>query len=308
METINYKEIIKKYPWIISPGQECILSPDADGFLSGLLMSSFLGWKIVGFYDGKVLLKDRSLDINNVVFLDMEILRPGVKSIGHHMNVHNFRTDQSIIEKMFNETINPNYIRGFDRCHNFRQKYPLGTIHLLLFILDSKNINVKINPEGLGAIFFADGTWKVLFNYTQNVFDWLKYLDAKHDKGWIRELQSISVIKLIEELESLFNQMAQIHPNNKRWYGHIDLYQYYENHNLMIKFLELLSSNLGWNFDYDLWKLNNLEKFEMQKKIATARGEMGFRDVLAEGPISLAMTNSNDIQYTVDNIGLFKSV
>ena len=86
-ERINYKEVREKYPWITKPKQKCILSPDSDGLLCGLFMSHYLDWEVVGFYDGKVcVLKDGvSAFDDDVCFLDIEIYREGVKSMGHHM-------------------------------------------------------------------------------------------------------------------------------------------------------------------------------------------------------------------------------
>ncbi len=55
-QTIDYNALIEKYPWIVKKDMNCILSPDSDGLLCGLLMSHYFGWNIVGFYDGKVML------------------------------------------------------------------------------------------------------------------------------------------------------------------------------------------------------------------------------------------------------------
>ncbi len=60
-DQIDYPEVIKRYPWIVSRGQNCILSPDSDGLLCGLFMSHFLDWKIKGFYDTKILVKEMGI-------------------------------------------------------------------------------------------------------------------------------------------------------------------------------------------------------------------------------------------------------
>ena len=88
---IIYDNIIKKYPWIVKENQKCILSPDSDGLLCGLFMSNILGWEIVGFYDGKVLTLKKGESVKDCVFLDMEIFRNYVKSLGHHMVRYNNR-------------------------------------------------------------------------------------------------------------------------------------------------------------------------------------------------------------------------
>jgi len=40
--SIDYDELIKKHSWIVEKNVNCILSPDSDGLLCGLLMSYFL--------------------------------------------------------------------------------------------------------------------------------------------------------------------------------------------------------------------------------------------------------------------------
>lgn len=82
---LDYEKLLSVYPWIVEEGRDCIVSPDSDGLLCGLFMSHYLGWKIRGFYDGKVLLLAKGVMPKDCVFLDMEIYREGVKSIGQHM-------------------------------------------------------------------------------------------------------------------------------------------------------------------------------------------------------------------------------
>lgn len=84
-EKIDYKAVFKRYPWIIERDHDCVLSPDTDGFLCGLLMSKYLNWRVRGFYDGKILALKKGFKPKNCVFLDMEIFRPTVRSIGQHM-------------------------------------------------------------------------------------------------------------------------------------------------------------------------------------------------------------------------------
>ena len=76
-ELIDYEAIVKNYPWIIHEKMNCILSPDSDGLLCGLLMGHVFDWSVKGFYDGKILVVEKGVDIQRCVFLDMEILRRG---------------------------------------------------------------------------------------------------------------------------------------------------------------------------------------------------------------------------------------
>jgi len=64
-DSINYGETIKMHPWIVFEDCDCIISPDCDGFLCGLLVSNLLNWNIVGFYDGKALVFENKIDFND---------------------------------------------------------------------------------------------------------------------------------------------------------------------------------------------------------------------------------------------------
>lgn len=302
MEKINYKEIISQYPWIIKKDQCAVISSDTDGFLCGLFMSNYLNWKIVGFYDGKILKIKRNISVKDCVFLDMEILRNDVHSVGHHMNLHNINNPPSSYHQIMKNCINPNYIRQFDRAHNFPQKYPLGSIHLLFFIIDNTYNNLaKIKKEGLGTIFFADGIWKILFKYTNNFLDWFQFLDVGERTDWWKKLQEISVIDLIKEIDTLINELKNIHPENKKWYGHIDISNLGNQKQLLLSFLNFLSELTGWDFESKNWIIDKLETYKFTKKIYTGtRSNEKFLNIWNKKPLSLAMTEGSTIQYTLE--------
>jgi len=302
MEKINYKEIISQYPWIAEKDQLAIISPDTDGFLCGLFMSNYLNWKVVGFYDGKILKIKKDISVKECVFLDMEILRKDIRSLGHHMNLHNINTPPANYHQIMRNCINPNYIRQFDRAHNFSQKYPLGSIHLLFFIIDNTYMKLaEIKKDGLGTIFFADGIWKILFKYTNNFLDWFQFLDAGERIDWWKKLQGISVIDLIKEINSLINELKNIHPENKRWYGHIDISNLENQTPLIISFLNFLSKLTGWTFEQKNWIIDNLETYNFTKKIYTgAKSNETFLSIWNKNPLSLAMTEGSTIQYTLE--------
>jgi hypothetical protein len=302
IEKINYKEIILQHPWIIEKNQYAVISPDTGGFLCGLFMSNYFNWKIVGFYDGKILKIKKGISVKDCIFLDIEILRKDIRSIAHHMNLHNINIPPPNYHQIMKNCINPNYIRGFDRVHNFSQKYPLGSIHLLLFIIDNIYPNlVRIKKEGFGTIFFADGIWKILFKYTNNFLNWFQFLETGKYTEWWRILQEISVIELIKEVDTLINKLKDIHPANKRWYGHIDISNFEGQKQLLISFLNLLSKLTGWNFKLKNLIIDKCETYKFTKKIDTKAGSNeAFLNIWNKHPLSLAMTEGSTIQYTLE--------
>lgn len=77
---IDYEAVLKQYPWIAERNQSAVLSPDSDGSLCGLLITNLLGWKVKGFYDGKIMCLEDGVRAEDCVFLDMEIFRPNVQA------------------------------------------------------------------------------------------------------------------------------------------------------------------------------------------------------------------------------------
>ena len=302
MTKINYEEIIEKFPWIVLKNQNCILSPDSDGLLCGLLLSHYLKWNIVGFYDGKILLLNKNFKVDNCIFIDMEIFRKDIKSVGHHMNIHNLSVDNQKVEIMLSNCINPNLLRRFDRAHNFNQKYPLGSIHLLMYILENRFPGmININDDGLAAIFFADGVWKILFKYTNNILDWFDYLHAGTESIWWQKLQKISVLELINGIDNLLKRFIDIHPENKNWYGHIDISHFDNQKKLLEKNLNLFDQIIGWRYDKQRWLIDNFSEYHFNKKIFEgSRSQDVFMEIIRKKPISLAMTNGNTMQYTLE--------
>jgi len=172
--TINYENIISTHSWILEKDKHCILSPDSDGFLCGLFMSNLLNWNISGFYDGKILVLSNGLDIAECIFLDMDINRRNIRSIGHHIVDYNKRLTHFNVQ--YSSCIQPNRMRNFDARADFQRKYPFGTIHLLLGILQVAGLIRQLPSNALWPLLFTDGVWNNLFGYTENCLEWINYL------------------------------------------------------------------------------------------------------------------------------------
>jgi len=185
-DQIDYKKTVKDYPWIIKKEQNCILSPDSDGLLCGLFMSTYLDWRIKGFYDGKIMLLDKDILAKDCVFLDMEVFRKDIKSIGHHMVQFNKKKKPSNWDN-YKKCIQPNNLRDYDGYNDFRLKYPFATIHLLIGIVGSK-IKLTIPKSAICPLLYVDGVFKNLFGYPENCIDWLRYLNAESSKNKLYDI------------------------------------------------------------------------------------------------------------------------
>jgi len=316
-DQIDYEKIVKDYPWIIKKGQNCILSPDSDGLLCGLFMSTYLDWRIKGFYDGKVMLLDKNVSAKDCIFLDMEIFREEIRSVGHHMVQFNKNKKPSNWGN-FNNCIQPNNFRNYDGYKDFRLKYPLATIHLLIGIVSSK-IKLTIPESAICPLLYVNGVFKNLFGYPENCIDWLRYLGAETNQNKLYDIffnEHYSIYNLMVALKDFFIQISEISENrdgndkikisntkgeliNLKISGKIcELNK--EERKKSEKFLEILSRLTKWNYKKENWQWDNLKIYRFSKS-AIKPNNRNFEAMLAKKPISWAMTSGLAIEYTTDD-------
>lgn len=321
-EQISYEELITDFPWILQKDQFCILSPDSDGLLCGLFMSSHLNWKIKGFYDGKIMLIEKGFTAKDCIFLDMEIFRKDIRSVGHHMVQFNKKRKPTSWDN-FKDCIQPNNLRDYDGYKDFRLKYPLATIHFLLGIMGSK-MPIKIPESAICPLFFTDGTFNVLFKYPENVLNWLNFLRAEEKDSPLQsvfENEKYSVFSLMKAMDDFFRQRDDISIENERGdrlrisdtdgnpvniiknNGSYDLGN--DSVERISKFLKLLSRLTEWEYGQASWSWENFEmhKFTKRdfKKDTMSVCNRNFDEFIEnKNPLSWAMTSGNNIEYTLE--------
>lgn len=316
-ESINYTELINHSPWVIEQNQHCIISPDSDGLLCALFMSQHLGWKVKGFYDGKVMLLDKNTHANECVFLDMEIFRKSIKSIGHHLVLYN-KNDKPNNWANYSNCIQPNIFRDYDQCHDFRLKYPLATIHLLVCIVGSK-IKLTIPESAICPLFFTDGTFNVLFSYPENVLNWLQYLNAHEESNplkYIFENEKYSTFTLMKAMDEFFRQRDEISEKNERGDrlristkdgAPFNIVEEGDSCSLredaverIVRFIKLLSSQTGWEYNSKSWIWDSLKLYKFKKGIIENLNNKKYLALMKKNPISVAMTRGKTIEYTLE--------
>ena len=321
MEKINYNDIIEKHSWVVQRDQFCILSPDSDGLLCGLLMAKYFNWKIKGFYDGKVLILDKELKPSDCVFLDMEVFRKNIRSIGHHMVQYN---KKKIPENWNNykNCIQPNNLRNYDGKSDFKLKYPLATIHILIGIVSSK-IEIEIPETAICPLLYTDGVFKNLFGYPENCIDWLKYLRADEENSSLKKIffnNHYFVHDLMHALKDFFEKLGSIgekkRGNDKIKISNskgneVNLFKENNIYNLeeierckSEKFLNILSSLTGWNYDSKNWQWDNFELYKFSKGSKNPNNK-NFEEMISKNPITWAMTSGLAIEYTIDKNNYF---
>ncbi len=339
-DLINYKEIVGRFPWITERDRNCILSPDSDGFLCGLAMSHYLNWNIVGFYDGKIMLLQDGIDYRDCTFLDMEINRPGVSSMGNHLVEYSYRIE--LPERNFDQCIQPNILRGFDGRTAFQRKYPFGTIHLLLSILGGADIVRDLPDSAISPLLFADGVGNNLFGYPENCLDWLRYMRVDQPTHILHRFlceSDFNFYTAMQYLERFYEMRDRYNANGyyngdsfvpggrnmrtghnvritnskgepinlvKNGDGNLSLHE--NEINRVRGFIREIAEMMGWHYQEEKWTWSNYRATIFRKGMLSSDNSNNspnlnnrtYTELLERNPFSLAMTASNRVEYTTE--------
>lgn len=312
-DRINYKNILERYPWIVARGQKCVLSPDADGMLCGLFMSHYFGWEIVGYYDnGKNLILKDGIKSKDCVFLDTEIYRSDVRSIGHHiLLLRGEKTEVNLSN--YQNCINPNLIRGRTKEDGFSKKYPMGTIHLLLAFSNASGLSIEYNDNAFFVILQADGTInRFVDKYSENLLDWLTYLGVQEDNNALGEMLSkgTDLMTLNKEYVEYVQKFVKTKKDKIPISDGNNLVEssFEEEHtkfssecrSQIEQYLKFLSEETGWTYDHSKWIFNGFSLYAFTK-VTVKSGVRTYNRAVKENLLSLAFTDSSSMAYTIES-------
>lgn len=192
MRSLEIENNIKS---IFQPNRKCIINTDLDGILSGMILQHFLNWDVVGYssccgrLDDELWLMNEDENIKDCVFVDLPVSIREISVIDQHFVAFN---EQSILDyESNNNKVNPNIMRRkvfknkSGGCE-YTSKYPFGTIHFILAILENlgiidrkfvfdfkKSIN---NFDVADLILRADRVIGNTNSYTVNCLDWANWI------------------------------------------------------------------------------------------------------------------------------------
>lgn len=321
---LDFDDLLGSFPWLTRRGMRCILSPDSDGLLCGLFMAHHFDWEIVGFYDGKVLVLEDGVSCfdDDVAFLDMEVYRRGVKSMGHHMLAYRYHSVPDDWDEQYTGCLNPHLVRGYD-ASVFRLKYPLANIHLLLAIIGSQE-KIAIPPSAIPPLLFTDGAFNVLYRYPENVLNWLNYLGIDDDDSPLRAVfmqEHYTVYNLMIAMDEFFRRRDEISVSGERGdrlristtagepFNTVEqenglFHLNNEAHERVELFLNLLAETTRWQYRPDRWHFSDWRVYAFTKSDFTARKWSvtiaNFKKMMELKPLSWAMTSGNNIEFTIE--------
>ncbi|WKU17442.1 hypothetical protein Q2T83_06380 [Fervidibacter sacchari] len=294
---LDWEKLLAEQEWLQQTDLPMVVSPDFDGLLCALLMTHYRNWRLCGFYDGrKLTLVMPPTHVREFVFLDMEIYRPFVRSIGNHL----LQWSQRTLLPDFTHAVNPNLLRGIT-AQQFDRKYPFATFHFLLVLLTHMEVSfhLTLNPSLLAILLYPDGTHQVLLNYRRNVMDWLDWMSVKATPAPIRtlfqRLASVRLADVVHGLEWLSGQLQEIGFRQKddpcKFDPEVDLPK-------AQALWQFLQQNTGWQSP-SLPLPNWTAIFDVR---STALKAASYRQMLEQNPLSFALTSRSreqGLQYTL---------
>ncbi len=209
--------ILERFPWL-APNDEpalLIIGDDLDAALSAVLfLHTHPRAQLAGVYHeyrrvhhAAGLTWEQLLD---GLWLDLDIYHPQVRSLGHHIT----RLDPGESLPGFVHNCNPNTLAGISRQH-FRHKYPLGTIHFLLWLYA---VEIPAHPHAEALIWLADsayingqtqsfknGTPRAGFRW--NVAEWLQVVLPL--PSLLRSFATLDTPEFEQRMAALHRRMAQ---------------------------------------------------------------------------------------------------
>ena len=206
----NSKEqIIDSFDPFSDPGsiEGMIIGNDLDALMSACLLKKHYGWDILGIYDLTNIWHGISLpelvekiNQNKVVAIDLDIYHPKIPSVGHHILT---MTSKDTIPGHVN-SLNPNLIRGIHNSQ-FRRKYPLGTIHFLLWLLGDTS-NMSDSARDLAWLVDSSYINGQSHRYRDNVGEWIRVYF--NDPAYLKHFDMIDTLEFEERIKSLINTIA----------------------------------------------------------------------------------------------------
>ncbi len=286
-----------------------VIGDDLDSLLSAMYLHRRFGWPVAGIYcryrrlwhsDSAKIFQEKLL-AGKLFAVDLDIYHAAIPSLGHH--IISLKNGDDLPEHT--HTLNPNALRGFSVQQHFRRKYPLATIHFLLWLFEEKNLS----PEAEMLIWLADSAFVNAQHYRENVEEWVRqYLNLPSLVQILPVLQTLDFEQNLKE--KVLRRMAEnplCHPGKSGYKSlHLGLNGFqcqFEDPNkqnaALQSLLGLLSSLSGWQ------RLSLPARFDgypegKRREIPVSEIRLPFGEWLErEAVFSYAFTYKDRLNYTV---------
>ncbi len=239
--------ILTQHTWLKKPNQKMIIGNDLDALLSAQFLHQQLNWKVAGFYNYKDIYFDPKISLSECVWVDLDICHTACPSIGHHI----LKSAPADRIPGHQHSLNPNLLRKIDQS-DFKHKYPLGTIHLLLWLFDQ---SIKNRRAATLLLWLADSAWINAQVYRDNVQEWLKnwlplseLLDTfdQTNTGEFEEDMRDEVLTKIDIAELADNDNIQRRSKHLELGGHQCVWNTPDELPKVMRVINLIDRRMGW--------------------------------------------------------------
>lgn len=154
-----------------------IIRPGLDGLLAATFLHHYLGWTIAGYYDCESLWLSPPARENwdRLVWVDLDICRPGCRSIGHQVLAKSSTTPAAL-----SHCCNPNLLAGLG-ADRFESRYPFSTV---LFLLWLHNKPLRRRLESRLLVLAAGSAWIQVQQNPAICREWWERLPG-YDWDWL---------------------------------------------------------------------------------------------------------------------------
>lgn len=198
----------EKFPWAMQSGQKMVVGTDLDSILSSAFAHHYKGWELVGFYNLENVYTSVPIqDLRAAVWLDLDISRPNIKSIGHHILL----LDDTPIPQHAN-SLNPNLLRNVTHSR-FNCKYPLATFHFLCWLWGitppvDGNLSLALYWLPDSAFINAQSNTDQKRHYRPNVCEWVECMNISFLKCSLDLIDTKEFEESVKQLTDQFQQLG----------------------------------------------------------------------------------------------------
>ncbi len=187
-----------------------LIGDDLDSLLSAMYLHKKFGWPVAGVYCQYTHLwrsvpKEvfhNKLNSGKYFAADLDLYHPAVPSLGHHI----IALDHTDDLPGHSHSLNPNALRGFSVRQGFTRKYPLATVHFLLWLFDEKDL--ATGAEYL--VWLADSAFINAQHYRRNVEEWVGAF-MPHP-AFTRLLPDLQTLRFEQQLKETVLDTLATHP------------------------------------------------------------------------------------------------
>lgn len=151
-----------------------ILGDDLDSLLSAAYLHGRFGWPVAGVYCqyermwsvAPVPAFWAQASAGKLIGVDLDLNHGTIPCIGHHI----LHLDADDVLPGHTHSLNPNALAHNSVARGFRQKYPLATIHFLLWLFEEDRMARDLAP----LVWLADSAFLNAQHYRDNVAYWVR--------------------------------------------------------------------------------------------------------------------------------------